>query len=376
LLPIQESVSNIQLCTESHHFITQNLRYKMKANLIKTGKVIDGKEVLEIELTNTKGSYVKIFTYGAIISQFIVTNAHGEKQDIVLGFDDIEDYFSAPYLENYPYLGAVIGRYANRIKGGQFSIDGTDYQLYTSPDGNSLHGGKEGFDKKVWEVLPTIDPSVTLQYISPAGEEGYPGNLTVQVTYKLTDDDELLFDIKASTDAATAVNFTQHTYFNLSPDGGSVANHIHRMAASKYLQQDDAYVVTGTVLPVEGTIYDFLGPKPIGQDWDPAEGYDQSFILDKEAGEMGLASETTEAQSGLKLSVHTTDPVAHFYTAKYTDVQNGKRGQHYAPFSAFCIETQYAPNAINLADFRGTLLRPGETFSQTTIYKVETISLV
>lgn len=343
----------------------------MKTNLVKTGKAIDGKEVLGIELTNTKGSYVKIYNYGAIVSKFIVTNAHGEKQDIVLGFEDIEEYVSEDYLENYPYLGAIIGRYANRVKGGQFSIDGQTHQLYTSSDGNSLHGGKEGFDKKVWEVFSTIDPSVTLQYISPAGDEGYPGNLTVQVTYKLTDEDELVLDMKASTDAATAVNFTHHGYFNLSPEGGSIANHIHRMPASKYLEQDDAYTVTGKALPVEGTIYDFLGPKPIGQDWDPAEGYDQTFVLDKEYGEMTLASETTEAQSGLKLSVYTTEPVAHFYTAKYTDVKNGKDGRHYAPFSAFCVETQHAPNAINIPEFTGTLLRPGETYSQTTIYKVE-----
>ena len=343
----------------------------MKTNLVRTGKVIDGKEVLGIELTNTKGSYVKIYNYGAIVSKFIIENVHGVKQDIVLGFDDIDQYVSEEYLANYPYLGAIIGRYANRVKGGQFSIDGQSHQLYTSADGNSLHGGAAGFDKKVWEVLSTIDPSVTLQYISPAGEEGYPGNLTVQVTYKLTDDDELILDIKASTDAPTAVNFTHHGYFNLSPEGGSIANHVQRIAASRYLEQDETYTVTGNVLPVEGTIYDFLGPKPIGQDWDPSEGYDQSFILDKQYGEFGLASETLEHQSGLKLSVYTTEPVAHFYTAKYTDVLNGKSGRHYRPFEAFCIETQHAPNAINLSDFPGTLLRPGETFAQTTIYKVE-----
>ncbi|MEJ7559392.1 MAG: aldose epimerase family protein [Pedobacter sp.] len=343
----------------------------MKTNLVRTGKAIDGKEILGIELTNTKGSYVKIYNYGAIVNKFIVTNAHGEKQDIVLGFDDIDEYVDQEYLDDCPYFGAIIGRYANRIKGGQFSIDGESYQLYTTADGNSLHGGKAGFDKKVWEVLSTIDPSVTLQYISPAGEEGYPGNLTVQVTFKLSDEDELIMDFKASTDAPTAVNLTHHGYFNLAPNGGSVGSHVHRIAASKYLEQDDAYTATGNVLTVEETIYDFLGPKPIGQDWDPTEGYDQSFILDKAYGAMGLASETTEAQSGLKLSVFTTEPVAHFYTAKYTDVKNGKDGKHYAPFSAFCIETQHAPNAINIPEFTGTLLRPGEIFSQTTIYKIE-----
>lgn len=172
--------------------------------------------------------------------------------------------------------------------------------------------------------MSTIDPSVTLQYISPAGEENFPGNLTVQLTFKLTDNNELILDFKASTDAPTAVNLTHHSYFNLAPKGGSVANHIHRMPASNYLEQDDNYVVTGKLIPVEGTIHDFLGDKAIGQDWNPDEGYDQTYVLDKPYGELTLASETSEADSGLKLSVYTTEPVAHFYTAKYLDVKGGK----------------------------------------------------
>lgn len=346
----------------------------MKTNLVKTGKIIDGKEVLGIELTNAKGSYVKIYNYGAIVAKFIVTNAHGEKQDIVLGFDDFDQYLSEDYLKNYPYLGAIIGRYANRVKGGQFEIDGNTYNLSLSADGNSLHGGKQGFDKRVWDVLSTIDPSVTMQYISPAGEEGYPGNLTLQVTYKLSDEDELIIDIKASTDAPTAINLTHHGYFNLSPTGGSIANHIQRIPASKYLEQDNTYTVTGRSLPVEGTIYDFLAPKPIGRDWVAGEGYDQTFVLDKQYGELTLASETTEATSGLKLSVYSTEPVTHFYTAKYTDVKNGKEGRAYQPFEAFCIETQHHPNGINVPEFPSTVLRPGERYSQTTIYKVEHFS--
>lgn len=343
----------------------------MKSHLVKTGKIVDGKEVLAIELTNSNGTYVKIYNYGAIISKFVITNAHGDKQDIVLGFDDFDQYLSEDYLDNYPYLGSVVGRYANRIKGGKFSIDGVTYQLPVKEDGNTLHGGVSGFDKKVWDILPTIDPSVTLQYISVDGEEGFPGNLTVQLTYKLTDEDELVIDIKASTDKPTAVNLTHHGYFNLSPDGGSVAHHIHRIPASFYLEQDTSYTVTGALLPVEGTIYDFLAPKAIGQDWVTGEGYDQSFVLDKEYGELTLASETSESNGGLTLAVYTTEPVAHFYTAKYTDVKNGKDGKHYQPFEAFCVETQHHPNGINISEFPSTVLRPGETYSQTTIYRVE-----
>lgn len=343
----------------------------METKLIKTGKFIDGKEVLAIELTNSHGTYVKIYNYGAIINKFIVVNKHGVKQDIVLGFDDIDQYTSEAYLSNYPYFGAIIGRYANRIKNGRFSIDGETFQLSQAKGGDCLHGGDIGFDKKMWEVLSTIDPSVTLQYVSPAGEENFPGTLTVQLTFKLTDDNELILDFKATTDAPTAINLTHHSYFNLAPKGGSIAGHIHRMPASNYLEQDDNYVVTGKLIPVEGTKHDFLGDKAIGQDWDIEEGYDQTFVLDKPYGEFTLASETSEAESGLKFSVYTTEPVAHFYTAKYLDVKNGKGGQDYLSYGAFCVETQHHPNGINIPSFPSTVLRPGENYKQTTIYKIE-----
>jgi len=343
----------------------------MKTNLIKTGKYIDEQEVLAVELTNVHGTYVKIYNYGAILSKFIVVNKNGAKQDIVLGFDDIDQYTSEDYLSNYPYLGAVIGRYANRIKNGRFTIDGTTYQLSQAKGGDCLHGGDIGFDRRMWQILPTIVPSVTLQYVSPAGEEHFPGTLTVQLTFKLTDDNELILDYTATTDAPTAINLTHHSYFNLAPKGGSIAGHIHRMPASNYLEQDDNYVVTGKLIPVEGTQHDFLGDKPIGRDWDPEEGYDQTYVLDKEYGELTLASETSEEASGLTLSVYTTEPVAHFYTAKYLDVKNGKGGAHYGPYGAFCVETQHHPNAINIPAFPSTVLRPGEHYKQTTIYKIE-----
>ncbi|MES2622619.1 MAG: aldose epimerase family protein [Bacteroidota bacterium] len=342
----------------------------MKTKLVHTGKIIDGREVLGIELTNTKGTYVKIYNYGAIINKFIVTNKHGEKQDIVLGFDEFDQYVSEGYLANYPYFGAAIGRYANRIKNGKFSLDGKDYQLSLNNGNDFLHGGNSGFDKKVWEVLSTIDPTLTLQYVSEAGEENFPGNLTVQLTFKLTDEDELILDFKATTDEATPINLTHHGYFNLSPDGGSVKDHVHRMPASFYLQQDDNYVVDGTLIPVEGTIHDFLGAKPIGRDWNPEEGYDQTYVLDKEYGELTLASETSEEKSGLTLTVYSTEPIAHFYTGKFVSVKNGKGGKDYQAFDGFCVETQHQPNAINIPDFPNTVLRPGETYSQTTIYKI------
>ena len=343
----------------------------MKAKLIKTEHVIDGKQIFAVELTNNQGAYVKIYNYGAIISNFVVKNASGESQDIVLGFDDFSGYINDDYLAAYPYLGAVIGRYANRIKNGKFSISGKAIQLSQNKGLDTLHGGDIGFDRKVWDILPALGPSLTLQYVSPAGEEGFPGNLTVQLTFKLTEENELILDYKAETDEPTAINLTHHAYFNLATDGGNISNHTHRMPASYYLQQDDNYVVTGVKVPVEGSLYDFLGPKLIGRDWDDQEGYDQTFVLDKEPGELTLAAETTEASSGLKLSVYTTEPVAHFYTAKYLAVSNGKKGKNYGPFEAFCVETQHHPNAVNVPEFPTTILLPGETYKQTTIYKIE-----
>ncbi|WP_293789980.1 aldose epimerase family protein [uncultured Pedobacter sp.] len=345
----------------------------MSVKQIPTGKIIDGEEVTAIELTNSKGTYVKIFNYGAIINKFIVKNAKGEQQDIVLGFDTFEGYLNPDYLEKYPYLGAIIGRYANRIKDGRFSIEGETYQLAQNAGTNTLHGGLVGFDKKVWDIIDINDgpqPSVTLQYESVAGEEGFPGNLIVDLTFELTENDELILSYEAETDQATAINLTHHGYFNLAPEGGNVKNHQQQIFASNYLEQDENYSATGNLIPVKGTPLDFKKPKAIGQDWNGDEGYDQTFVLDKIYGDLSLASKTIDDESGLMLSVYTTEPVAHFYTAKYLAVKNGKGGKDYTGFDAFCIETQHHPNAINIPEFPSTLLKPEELYTQTTIYKV------
>lgn len=337
----------------------------MKESQISTGKHIDGKEIFALTLKNTKGSVVKIYNYGGIISEFTVINAKGEAQDIVLGFDDLDGYLSEEYLAAYPYLGTVVGRFANRIKDGRYEIDGKAYQM-----DKSLHGGIKGFDRKVWDILPTIDPSITLQYVSPAGEEGFPGNLTVQLTYKLSDDNELILDYRAFTDAPTPVNLTHHTYFNLDPDKGSVAGNIIRIPASNYLKQDADYVPTGELVPVAGTTHDFLAPRAIGANWNEDEGYDQSFVLDKPYREFGMASETFDARSGLLLGVYTTEPIAHFYTAKHLNVTGGKEGKSYGSAEAFCVETQHAPNSVNIPAFPDTILRPGQEYHQTTVFQV------
>ena len=348
----------------------------MSAKHTSTHILIDNKEVIAVELANSKGTYVKLFNYGAIINKFVVTNKIGELQDIVLGFDQFEGYISEDYLSNYPYFGAIIGRYANRIKDGEYTIDGVTYQLPKTNGSDCLHGGVEGFDRKIWDIVALEDtpqPSVTFQYFSLDGEEGFVGDLVVQLKFTLTDNNELILTYQADTDEATPVNLTHHSYFNLSANGDNIKKHKHQINSSNWLEQDDNFVVTGKQIPVVGTHYDFRIPKEIAEGWNEENGYDQTYVLDKTYGELTLASKTADQSSGLTLAIYTTEPVAHFYTAKYLDVKNGKGGKHYQSFDGFCIETQHHPNGINLGDVPSTILKPDEVYSQTTIYKVTAI---
>lgn len=345
----------------------------MSIQQTSTGKFIDGEEVIAIELTNSKGTCVEVLNYGAIINKFIVKNAKGNLQDIVLGFDDLEQYVNAAYLENNPHIGAVIGRYANRIKDGKFSIGNEDYQLIKNTGTDSIHGGVIGFDRKFWTIVDSEADNqsiVTLEYESVDGEEGFPGNLIVALTFELTENDELILTYEAETDKATAVNLTHHDYFNLAPGGGSIDKHKLQIFASNYLEQDENYCVTGKIIPVENTPFDFRTVKEISRDWNPEEGYDQTFVLDKIYGDLTLASKTFEDESGLVLSVYTTEPVAHVYTSKYLRVKNGKGGRDYGAFDAICIETQHHPNAVNIEKFPSTVLQPEDLYTQTTIFKI------
>ncbi|MNT18923.1 Aldose 1-epimerase precursor [compost metagenome] len=236
-----------------------------------------------------------------------------------------------------------------------------------------MHGGITGFDKKVWDVIDLADgpqSAVTLQYESLDGEENFPGNLIVDLTFELTENDELILSFEAETDQATAINLTHHGYFNLAPKGGNIKNHKLQIFGAHYLEQDDNYSVTGKLIPVKDTPHDFTELKEIGRDWNEDEGYDQTFVLDKIYGDLSLASKTIESESGLTLNVYTTEPVAHLYTAKYLDVKNGKDGRDYESYSAFCVETQHHPNGINIPEFPSTVLRPDDLYTQTTVYKV------
>lgn len=344
----------------------------MNVKQIKTGQFVNDKEIIAVELTNARGTLVNILNYGTIINKFIVTTANGEQQDIVLGFDEVKSYISTDYLASYPYFGAIIGRYANRIKDGKFTLNSINYQLAQNNGNDCLHGGLTGFDKKVWDIIAVNEQpnaSVTFQYFSLDGEENFPGDLGIQLTFELTNNNELILNYQADTDEATPINLTHHSYFNLGKTD-TVVDHVHQMNASNYLEQGDNFVVTGKLLPVKNTIHDFTVPRKINTNWDHVNGYDQTYVLDKAYGDLTLASVTRSPDTGLTLQVYTTEPVAHFYTAKFLNVNNGKKGKHYGEFGGFCIETQHHPNAINITQFPSTVLNPDEIYTQTTIYKV------
>ena len=330
-----------------------------------------GEDIYLFTLTNAKGTEVSITNYGAIITSFKVKQANGAINDIVLGFDKVEDYLSKEYLDGYPYFGAAIGRYANRIKSGEFSIGGKKYSVAKNKITDHLHGGYEGFDKKVWTLVSHSDNKLALSYRSTDGEEGYPGNLDVTIEFELTDNNELTYEYTAKTDQPTAVNLTHHSYFNLTNGEGTIGKHIVKINAASILEQDENFVVTGKGMAVDNTQYDFRNFKAIDQDWVPADGYDQTFVLENEdMGKLTLAAAAYSSQSGLKLEVYTNEPVVHFYTGKWIPLLNGISNKNYGPFSGFCFETQKQPNAINIPAFPDTILRPGETYHTTTMYKI------
>ncbi|SMO40079.1 aldose epimerase family protein [Solitalea koreensis] len=343
----------------------------MKVNKQYCGTTAKG-DLYLISLENEKGTSVEILNYGAIIKSFKVKAADGKEVDIVLGFDNVDEYFSKEYLSNYPYFGAVIGRYANRVKGGKFKIDGKDYQIAQNQNGDCLHGGIEGFDKKVFEVIGYTalpNPTVTLRYISSDGEEHFPGNLDLYITFELNNENELSYEFKATTDAPTAVNITHHSYFNLDGGATTIGEHLLTINADNYLEQDSNYVVTGNLIPIASTAHDFRTERTINRDMDPEEGYDQSFVIANPGG-LALAAKAKSKETGVQLNVFTTEPVVHLYCGKYIPEIKGKNGVKYGPFHAFCLETQVHPNAINIPSLPDTILRPGSVYSTRTVYKV------
>lgn len=317
---------------------------------------------------------VELSNYGGLIKSIIVPDKNRHPVDVVLGFDKLEDYLSPEYLAAYPYFGTIIGRYANRIGHAQFTINNKKYSLSANAGQHQIHGGTEGFDKKVWMVKSLSEApeaQLVLTYLSPDGEEGFPGNLAVELTFTLTDANELKLDMSATTDEDTAVNLTHHGYFNLNGDGKSIESHLVKIAADHYLAQHSDFLPTGDVLKVEGNSHDFRKMKAINQDWNAEEGYDQAFVLNQ----IGLnysAAEVYSPQSGIRMELFSNQPAVQFYTAKHLSPIKGKNRFNYGPFSAFCLEDQVHPNAINLPQFPNTILKAGETYSHQTIYRFRT----
>lgn len=343
----------------------------------KNGKTVKGPTVTQFTLTNKNNVVVKCIEYGAIITEIQVPDRNGRFADIALGFDKLDGY-----LKGHPYFGANAGRCANRIARGKFTLDGKEYSLATNNEPNHLHGGKEGFDKKYWKGEPFLGatgPGVKFTYTSPDGEEGYPGRLSVTVSYTLTDNNELVIDYRATTDKATVCNLAHHSYFNLAGhNSGTIRGHEAEFAAKHYTPADDTLIPTGKIDPVAGTSFDFTKRKAIGQDLDKAGGkpvgYDLNYVLDKGVTERPeFAARVTEPKSGRVLEVLTTEPGLQFYTGNFLDGTNiGKGGAIYKQYNGFCLEAQKFPDSVNKPDWKeksNTVLKPGETYKQTTIYR-------
>ena len=348
---------------------------EMNAAVIKLdfGRTGDGTPIDLYVLTNAKGVVAKITTYGAILTELRVPDRQGKLDDVVLGFDHL-----AAYLGGHPFFGATTGRVANRIAQGQFTLNGQTYKLAINNGPNSLHGGKKGFDKVVWKAGPVQvkdGVAVKFTYLSPDGEEGYPGNLNVTVVYTLTPDNALRIDYTATTDKDTVVNLTNHSYFNL---GGTtpenVLGHELFIAADHYTPVDDTLIPTGEIAPVKGTPLDFTKPAKIGarigEITSKIGGYDHNYVLHSGGKSLALAARVHEPKSGRELEVFTTEPGIQLYTGNFLDGKlTGKGGITYGKHHAFCLETQHYPDSINQPNFPSTVLKPGGAYQTTTLFK-------
>ncbi|WP_199535464.1 aldose epimerase family protein [Rhodohalobacter sp. SW132] len=341
----------------------------METNMELFGQLEDGRDVHQFTLKSDAGIEVKIINYGGIITSLYAPDKDGEPGNVVLGFDNLDDY-----LGDHPYFGALIGRFGNRIAEGRFELDGEEYQLATNDGENHLHGGEQGFDKVLWDAELVDDQTLQLTYLSEDGEEGYPGNLEVTVTYTLTDN-ELEIDYRAETDKATPVNLTAHSYFNLTGDpSNTILDHQLKLNAEKFTPVNEQLIPTGEIAEVSGTPFDFTDSHTIGQRIGNVEGgYDHNFVLDNENGELILAAEVTESESGRVLSVYTTEPAIQFYSGNFLDGElQSPDGVSYEQYSGFCLEPQHFPNSPNEPSFPSTILRPGEIYETKTVYSFST----
>ena len=344
------------------------------------GKLSDGQAADLYTLTNKNGAVTTISNYGGTVTSLTMPDRNGKFSDVVLGFSSLDKY-----VKDSPYFGALIGRYGNRIAKGEFSLDGKNYKLATNNIGNALHGGLKGFDKVVWEATPKVTaqgPSLKLTYTSKDGEEGYPGTLKVTATYTLTNKNELKLVYRATTDKDTVVNLTHHSYFNLAGQGnGTILDHVLTLDSSRYTPVDKTLIPTGKIATVKGTPLDFRKPTPIGAHIDAkdeqlkfAGGYDHNFVADKLfPGTLTRIAKVEEPKSGRVMEVLSTEPAVQFYAGNFLDgTLKGKGGKVYAYRGGFCLEPQHYPDSPNHKNFPTTVLKRGETYKNTIIYRFST----
>ena len=333
-----------------------------------------GKPVESFTLKNANGIELTAISYGGIITSLKTPDNAGKFADIVLGFNDMAGYETPP-----PYFGAIIGRYGNRIAKGRFTIDGKEYKLATNNGPNHLHGGNVGFDKVIWKAEPIAGKNaIAFSYTSPDGDEGYPGALTMRVTYELTDKNELIVEYNATTTKTTPVNLTQHSYFNLAGEGnGDILGHELMLNADRYTPVSDALIPTGQLAPVQGTPFDFRKPTAIGArinnddvQLKNGQGYDHNWVINRTGPGLQLAARVVEPKSGRTLEVSTTEPGIQFYAGNFLDgTLKGKSGKPYPKRSGFCLETQHYPDSPNQPSFPSTLLKPGQQYHSQTVFK-------
>jgi aldose 1-epimerase len=339
------------------------------------GTTADGAAVDLYTLTNTSGAKVKIITYGARVVAVEVRDRDGKLGDVSLGYDDLQGY-----EKDSSYLGAIVGRYGNRIAKGRFTLDGVTYTLAQNNNGNHLHGGSRGFDKVVWTGKGSVVAGAVqlrLTYLSKDQEEGYPGNLSVTVIYTLTNRNELKIGYSAQSDKATVLNLTNHAYFNLAGAGkGDILKHELRINADRFTPTNETSIPTGELRRLQGTPLDFTKATPIGARIEDkyeqivsGAGYDHNFVLNNATGKLGLAAEVYEPTTGRVLRVYTTEPGVQFYSGNFLSGASGKQGLTYPRRSGFCLETQHFPDSPNKPQFPTTVLRPGGRYIQTTIYQ-------
>jgi len=339
---------------------------------------VNGKPVYLYTLTNNNGAQLKVTNYGARVTALLVPNKSGDLVDVVLGSDNLQDY-----LDTHTYFGAIVGRYGNRIADGKFTLDGVEYSLVRNNGDNHLHGGFKGFDQRVWQgeaVTTGEGASVRLNYLSKDGEEGYPGNLDVTVTYTLTNDNEFIFEIEATTDEPTVVNLTNHNYYNLNGSKDDALDHVLMIDANHFTPIDDEWIPLGEIRTVEGTPMDFRTPTKVGErineDYQQLEngaGYDHNYVLNSDGARMALAATVHSPMSGIFMKVYTDMPGVQFYSGNFLDGSYvGKDDITYEKRYAICLETQHFPDSPNNPNFPSTVLRPGEVYETTTVFEFTT----